>query len=117
MSNPVHALFIGWNRSVSGREKNAIEIFQGFTNYLHSLETKKQIVSFEPVLLNAHGGDMNGFIVVRANRDDLNKLTVSEDWLNWITQASYSLTNFGVVEAFLGDEIQTRMTRYAKLAK
>jgi hypothetical protein len=117
MSNNInHALFIGWNRTVPTREKNAVEILNGFTNYLRGLETKKQIVNFEPVMLAAHGGDLNGFYVVRADREDLNRLVTTEEWLNWTAQAQHALQGFGVVQAYLGEEITNRMTRAARLA-
>jgi hypothetical protein len=116
MQNPNHALFIGWNRPVTGRERNAVEILNGFTNYLKALETKKQIVNFEPMMLNVHGGDLNGFYIVRADRDDLNRLVTTEEWMNWTTQANYALQDFGVIEAYTGTELQNRMTRWARLA-
>jgi len=116
MSNVNHVLLIGWNRAQVGREKNAIEVFGGFTNYLRTLETKKHIVSWEAVGLEAHGGDLNGFVLIRADRDDLNKLVGTDDWQNWITQGLYAMQGFGVINGFLGDELQNRMTRFAKLA-
>ena len=77
-----HALFIGWNRPIPGREGGAMEAFQSGLAYFAKKVEAGEIESFEPVVLAAHGGDMNGFILVRGDSDKLTKLRDSDEFLD-----------------------------------
>ena len=91
--------------------------FAEYTGWLEKLQASGQIESFEPVLATPHGGDLNGFIMIRGDRTKLDQLSTTEEWLNWTTWGSYHLQNFGVVPCFLGDAVQGQMTRYSKFIK
>lgn len=57
-----NAIVFGWNRSIPGREPLSAEHFQEFVQYLTGLKEKGTIESFDTVILNPHGGDLNGFL-------------------------------------------------------
>ena len=61
------ALFVGWNRSVAGREQQAMNLFMSVTEYYNQLQNAGKIESFEPVILANHGGDLNGFVLIRGD--------------------------------------------------
>jgi hypothetical protein len=109
------ALFIGWNRPVPGREAQALESFQAFMNYLGKCQTEKKIESFEPVIIEAHGGDLNGFCLVRGDRNQLHTLRGSDEWQKLWMQGTWTMNQLGVTEAFIGEGMQTRMAQIAKL--
>jgi len=72
MANNV--LFIGWNRAVAGREQKALEVFAKSMEYYTKLQTDGRIESFEPVILGVHGGDLNGFILLRGDAEKLDQI-------------------------------------------
>jgi len=58
------ALFLGWNRPARGREEQAMKLWGKTMEYYGKLQAEGRIESFEPVLLTAHGGDLNGFFLI-----------------------------------------------------
>ena len=57
-----HIILFGWNRSIPGREKLSAGHFEEFLKYLAGLQQDATIQGFEVVFIDAHGGDMNGFL-------------------------------------------------------
>ncbi len=68
------ALFIGWGPVVRGREQQALELFNESMQYYGELQQKKEIENFEVALLEAHGGDLSGFILLRGDVEKLSRL-------------------------------------------
>jgi len=114
---PNHALFVGWNRPVAGRETVAVELFNSFISYLGKQQQAGNVESFEPVFLHAHGGDLNGFVVVRGDRNKLNQLIASEEWYDLLTRITVNVDGMGVIPAFIGQDITAQMTRYQRAIK
>jgi hypothetical protein len=109
-------LLLGWNRSVPGYEAQTVAKFGEFIGYLTVLVMEKKIESFEPVITRPHGGDLNGFFLIRGERAQLNALQDSDGWKDWEVWGAYHLQGFGVVECNLGAEIAETMKRFGKLA-
>ena len=59
------ALFIGWGAVVRGREQQALQVFQESMQYYGGLQQEGRIESFDVYLLAPHGGDLNGFVILR----------------------------------------------------
>ena len=58
-------ILFGWNRSIPGREKVSAAHFDEFVKYLGGLQQKGAIQTFDIVFLDSHGGDLNGFFMIR----------------------------------------------------
>ena len=114
MSN--HCLFIGWNRPVIGREMAAVEIFNMFVGFLTKEQKAGNIDSFEPVILGVHGGDLNGFVLVRGDQKKLDVLRASDTFLEMITGCQFNVQGFGVINGFLGDKVTEQLGRFQKMA-
>src|SRR5438067_45401 len=99
------ALVIGWGQIVRGREQKALQVFNEAMQYYTRLQERGEIESFEPVALEPHGGDLNGFILVRGDREKLNRLRYSEEFLRLTNRAGQIADNVGVISAFIGDEL------------
>ena len=112
-----YGLFVGWNRPCSGRETVAVELFNSFISFLGKQQQAGVVESFEPVFLHAHGGDMNGFVLVRGDRAKLTQLTTTEEWYDILTRISINAEGVGAIPAFLGQEVTTQMTRYQRAIK
>ncbi len=76
-----NVLFIGWNRSVKGREQQAMQLFQKVIEYYGGLKADGRIESFEPVMLAAHGGDLNGFFLLKGEVEKLDEVRRDDTFL------------------------------------
>jgi hypothetical protein len=112
------ALFVGWGNVVRGREHRGLEVFQEALQYYAELQKNKEIESFEVVLLEQHGGDLNGFILIRGETDRLARLRNDQEFQRRILRAQLAVDNVGVVAGLIGDGINRAMGDYvAELAK
>jgi hypothetical protein len=111
-----HALVIGWNRAVTGREARALEGFQRSIAFWTKQIKDGNVESFEPFLLTPHGGDLNGFILVKGDRDKLNAVRWSEEFQDIQYDAMQYLDGLGVSDALAGDAIGPARMLYAKHA-
>ena len=110
-----NVIFMGWNHPVAGREARATEDFQEFMQYLGGLQQAGTIESFEPVFLDFHGGDMNGFFLLRGEGAKLDTLLSSEEWLTYMTRAGFSMEGLGIVRGVTGEKLMEQMNRWAKV--
>ncbi len=107
MSN--YALFIGWDRPIHGQEAKAAEIFDSSMKYYNNILEAGIIESFEPVILSLHGGDLNGFIIIRGDRTKLTALQEDNEFNTLIIRCDNVLSGFGVVPGYIGDSLQQQM--------
>ena len=109
-----NALFIGWNRSVAGREQQAMGLFAKSMEYYNQLQNDGLIESYEPVVLANHGGDLNGCILIRGDVAKLDEVRRSETFVNFSIEANFCLENFGVVNAYIGESISQVFSEWTK---
>ena len=102
-------ILFGWNRSIPGREKVSAAHFDEFVKYLGGLQQKGAIQAFDAVFLDAHGGDLNGFFLIRGESARLDALVSTTDWITHIARASHHLEGSGAIRGVTGDEIMKRM--------
>ena len=110
-----NVLFIGWNRSVAGQEQKALAIFGRTLEYYTRLQSEGKIESFETVILNVHGGDLNGFILIRGDAQKLFEVQNEDEWLDSVTELTICLEGFGVVPGYIGEGVQNLMARRARI--
>jgi hypothetical protein len=102
-------ILFGWNRSIPGREKVSAGHFDEFVSYLGGLQQKGAIQTFDVVFLDAHGGDLNGFFLIRGDSAKLDTLVSSTEWIAHSIRASLHLEGLGIIRGVTGDEIMNRM--------
>jgi hypothetical protein len=102
-------ILFGWNRSLPGREKVSAAHFEDFVKYLEGLRQNSAIQAFDIVFLDAHGGDLNGFFLIRGESPKLDTLVSTTEWITHITRATLHLEGAGVIRGVTGDEIMKRM--------
>jgi len=73
------------------------------------LQGEGTIQSFEPVLLNPHGGDLNGFFLIRGEPDKLHAMLASEEWNRHQARALMHLEGSGFVAGVSGKRVRERM--------
>ncbi len=108
-------LFIGWNRPVAGREQQAMQLFQKAVEFYGTLQAGGRIESFEPVLLAAHGGDLNGFFLIKGEAEKLGEVQRDETFLDLTIEAGYCLEGVGVIHGFIGEGVTDFLSRWSKL--
>jgi len=109
-----NVILFGWNGSIPNRELMSAQHFQTFTEYLGGLQRKGTIQSFEPVFLDPHGGDLNGFILIRGESPKLDTLIDSDEWRTHVIRAMLHLDKPGVVRGAAGELIAQRMAMWTK---
>ena len=110
------ALVIGWGPAVRGRELKALQVFNEAIQFYTRLQQQGTIESFEPVSLEPHGGDLEGFLLIRGDREKLNAIRTSEEFLRLNNRAALIVDNFGVITAFIGEELQRQFADFGAQA-
>ena len=108
------ALFIGFGQPIPGREQKALQLFQETAQFYARLQQQGDIESFEPILLEPHGGDLNGFILLRGDGERLARLRISEEFNSFTQRAQLLLGQIGIVGAIYGEELQQAMGEYGR---
>jgi hypothetical protein len=109
-------VFIGFGFPVRGREKGAAKVFEELLQLLGKQSQAGAVESFEPCFLQAHGGDLGGFVLVRGDRAKLDQMVASQEFNRLATRAQLTVENFGIVNCWLGDEIQQQMATFMQAA-
>jgi hypothetical protein len=102
-----NALFLSWSRPLAGRERLSMGHFEDFQRFLHELQTRNRIESFEMVLLDGRPDHLNGFFLIQGDREKLSELVDGEEWLDHMERAAAHLDGVGPVWA-LTDELMLR---------
>jgi hypothetical protein len=96
-------LFIGWGEVVRGREDRALDVFNETVEYYGQLQSDGRIESFEVALLEPHGGELQGFVLLRGSEEQIDEVHRSEDFERLMTKASLVVDDLGLVSAAIGD--------------
>lgn len=110
-------LFVGWNAPKIGRESQAGELFTSVSNFFSRHLKGGKITSFDPVILVSHGGDLNGFFLVKGEPQHLEVIRNSEEFIKLSMQCGYALHGFGVLTGYTGDNLQKLMGDWMKMVK
>jgi hypothetical protein len=107
-------LFIGFGAPVRGRERQAIKAFNETFEYYSRLQQEGEIESFEPVILEPHGGELGGFFLLRGDQDKLARIRGSEEFERRTVRADLIVENLGIVGAALGGRLMSQMAVYGE---
>jgi hypothetical protein len=111
------AIYIGFGPVITGRERQALATFNEAVAYDTRLQSEGQIESFEAALLEPHGGDLNGFVLLRGDADKLHGIRTSEEFLRLNARSGLVVQNFGVVDAYIGAGLARQLALFeAQLA-
>jgi hypothetical protein len=110
------AIFIGWGEPIRGREQVSATVFGEAIELWGRFQADGAIESWEAYFLEPHGGDLNGFFLLKGDREQLAELRVREDMDRIVTRGSMVVSNFGVVGAATGARIEEGMAIYLEAA-
>jgi hypothetical protein len=97
-------LFIGFGAPVPGREVAAAKVFGEAMAYWQARKAAGDIESIEVAILEPHGGDLNGFILVRGDAGALARIRGSEEFARLRFRAGFVVQDVGVTAAQLDGE-------------
>jgi hypothetical protein len=107
-------LFIGWNRAIPGREKQSMELFQKAMSFWSKLQGAGKIERFEAVALSAHGGDLNGFVLLYGSAGKLAEVREDKDFLELVLEVGYCLNGLGVIPGYTGEGLMNILSQASK---
>jgi hypothetical protein len=110
-----NVMLFGWNRSIPGREKVSGQHFEEFVKYLGGLRQNGAIQTFDVVFLDPHGGDLNGFFLIKGDSGKLDALVSTTEWVTHITRAALHLDHSGVIRGVTGDAVMERMALWTSV--
>lgn len=113
MANAI--LFIGWNRPHLGMEDKAFGwLTSEGLGYLKKLEGKS-FERMEVIALTAHGGDLNGSVILFGERAKLDELRRTDDFEAFVMKMSGLFDRVGVIPGVNWEGIQAVMKRRPKM--
>jgi hypothetical protein len=98
-----YGLFIGWGFPRAGKEAAAYKVFQDAVAYWKELQAAGEIESFEVVALGYHGGDLNGFSLLRGAPEKLGRLSMAPEFQRRSMRAATCIDGVGIVNAAVDD--------------
>ena len=107
-------LFIGFGAPVRGRERQATKVFNEAFEYYARLQQEGEIESFEPVLLEPHGGELDGFFLLRGDQDKLARIRSSEEFERLTVRGQLIIENLGFVGAALGGRLISQLSMFGE---
>lgn len=110
------ALFIQWGATAPGRERKAVELFGESLRFLTKLVEQGRVASVEPFFIEPHGGDLEGFFLLRGDGAELNKIRGEDDFQRMAVRAQAVVQHFGVIGAITGERLNKHMAWFAEAA-
>jgi len=110
-----NVILFGWTRSLPGKETTSSEHFDDFVGFMGGLQQAGTLTSFDVVFLDPHGGDLNGFFLLRGEPTKLDALVASDDWVRHVGRANLHLQGLGVIRGVTGDAVGARMETFRSL--
>jgi len=105
-------LFIGWGEVVRGREDRALDVFNETIELYGQMQSDGRIESFDAALLNPHGGDLQGFVMLRGSEAQIDAVGRDDDFLHVMTKASLIVENLGIIPAAINEGLARAMAIY-----
>ena len=107
-----YALFIGFGSPRAGKEAAAIKNFEESAAFAEKLKAAGEIEGVEYVLLNSHGGDLNGFFLLRGDPEQLGRLSMAPEFQRLVMRASVSSESVGVINAVVDAGVMRSMVAW-----
>jgi hypothetical protein len=105
-------LFIGWGEVVRGREDRALDVFNETVEMYGQMQADGRIESFDLALLNPHGGELQGFAMLRGSEAQIDAVGRDEDFQRVITKASLIVDDLGIIPAAINEGLARAMAIY-----
>jgi len=99
-----YGLFLGFGAPRPGREVQASKVFGEVMAYYMGLKQSGEVENVEVAILEVHGGDLGGFILLRGNQEQLGRVRASAEFQRHLLRGGFAVEHVGVVSALLDGE-------------
>ena len=109
------ALFIRWGFPAPALGAKVMKTFAEAMEYWKRKQEERMIDSFESVFLEYYGGDLSGFLLVRGDREKLDKIRRDPEFEHRNIKTAQLVPNFGIIDVFTGEDLQRRVEYYQQV--
>lgn len=99
-----NTIVFGWNRVQPGREAMAGELFGQAMSFYERQKQAGKLESYEPLFMERHGGDLNGFFLIKGTHTQINELSINDEFQEIVVRADHMLSGVGVIRAYTGPQ-------------
>jgi hypothetical protein len=109
-------IFLGWSNAVRGREQASADIFAETMEFWRRLRAEGEIESVDAVLLDAHGGDLGGFFLIKGDAVKLALLRLNPEFQRLMVRANTIVDGLGAVGGVTGEGLARQMSLFTEAA-
>lgn len=111
------ALLVGWGPIIPGREATAAQVLDEAMHYLTTVKEQGRLDTIDAVLLEPHGGDMHGFVLLRGDANALVRLRCEAAFVRTIVAVQLVHEKVKVTGAYMQAEMQALMQMWDEQEK
>lgn len=97
MGNEKAVLFIGANRPLPGKDKEAMSLWAETPSWLDSQQKAGWFSRWDGFWLTPHGGDMNSAFILYGERAKLDEWRRTDEFEAWVFRTGTCLEGLGVI--------------------
>lgn len=105
-------LFLGWGQVARGREERALEVFNESMGLYGRMQQEGRIESFDVVLLDPHGGALEGYIELHGSATQLAAVRDDEAFRRLMIDVSMIVDDLRVIDGYVGEGVAREMAIY-----
>ena len=106
-------LFVGWGKVVRGREERALAVFNGSIGFYGRCQQDGRIEKFDVVLLDFHGGTLNGYAELHGSPQQLATLREDDEFQRLMSDANFIVDDLRVVEGHTEQGLARRIALFS----
>lgn len=110
-------LLIGWNRPYPGQHKEGMSALMESRGTIQKWQKDGWYESYELIGLTPHGGDLNGFILLKGERAKLDELRRTDEFERFSMRLGSLFDRWGVVPGVTEAGIDKVMQRAGDLVR
>jgi hypothetical protein len=110
-------LLIGWDRPHAGMYKEGMGALMESRAIVKNWQKAGWFESYELIGLTPHGGDLNGFILLKGERAKLDELRRTDEFEGFTMRLGTLLSKLGIVPGVTEAGVDAVMERQASLMK
>ena len=107
-------LFLSWGQVVRGREERAIEVFNESMGLYGRMQQDGRIESFDVVLLNPHGGSLDGYVELHGSAAQMAAVREDEEFRRLQIDVNMIVDDQRLVDGVMGQGVADEMALYTE---
>jgi hypothetical protein len=105
-------LFVGWGATIAGREERALDVFNAAIGFYGLCQQEGRIESFDVILLEPHGGGLQGYVELHGSAEQLSALREDQEFQRLLADATLIVSELGVVAGFANEGVASQVQIY-----